>query len=418
MIITRKIKIIVCEDDAALRRQYYQKLYANRNAAVKVANMAVSHLFALDNTLPYLSEECRDTVKFIGVKGNAATRQNAPYVVASKAFKGQVDMGMVSCVLQNVQKMYQDDRKRGMWERSLRSYKSNMPIPYKPDRFLNFRSQKYVNNEGKEVSGVFFTLTGVPFQMAFGRDKSGNRLIVRRLLSQALFDSTGGREGEATGYRFCTSSIAFEKKFDPKTEKQQSVIYLYLCVDIPQQKNPLDPNKTVYSYLGFHHPIMCLLDDIPYPDSEDDRRWFHIGDSHDFLHRRVQIQEALRRLQKGCKYNRGGRGRKHKMQAIETFKKKEKNYITEMLHNYTRELVNLAVSHGCGTICLVNQKAREVAAKLDDQNDKHFMLRNWSYYSLKNLLSYKCKLAGIKVKEVGKAEEESAEDYEDGAVSE
>ena len=175
MVITRKIEIFVCEDDKDLRKEYYQKLYDSRNVAVKVANMAVSHLFALDNTMPYLTDEAKDIVQFIGVKGNSATRQNAPYVVASEIFKGKADMGMVSCVLQNVQKMYKDDCKKGMWERSLRSYKENIPIPYKADRYLNLRFGEYTNKEGKKLDGCFFTLTGIPFQMRFGRDNSNNR---------------------------------------------------------------------------------------------------------------------------------------------------------------------------------------------------------------------------------------------------
>lgn len=49
MIITRKIQVFVCEDDKNLRKEYYEKLYNNRNVAVKVANMAVNHEFALDH---------------------------------------------------------------------------------------------------------------------------------------------------------------------------------------------------------------------------------------------------------------------------------------------------------------------------------------------------------------------------------
>ena len=154
MVITRKIEVFVCEDDKDLRRAYYDKLYANRDIAVKVANMAMSHLFALDNTMPYLSDEDRERITFLGVKGNKATKQNAPYVAASEAFKGQADMGMISCVLQNAQKMYQDDRKKGMWNRSLRSYKGNMPVPFKADRFVNLRFAEYVNGEGKSAKGV------------------------------------------------------------------------------------------------------------------------------------------------------------------------------------------------------------------------------------------------------------------------
>ena len=404
MVITRKIEIFVCEDDKDLRKEYYQKLYDNRDVAVKVANMAVSHLFALDNTMPYLSAESKEAIEFIGVKGNKVTRQNAPYVVASEAFKGKADMGMVSCVLQNVQKMYQDDRKKDMWEKSLRSYKANMPVPFKADRFLNLRFAKYQNGEGVEHEGCFFTLMGVPFQMRFGRDRSGNKIIVKRILEQRAFDASNGKEGVASGYKMCTSSIAFEKKFDPKTDKKQQKIFLYLCVDIPKKEVTADPKKGVFCYLGVACPIQCLIDAQCDDLSSKDVKWFTIGNAEEFLYRRRQIQEAIRRCQINSKYNTGGKGRKRKLQALNRFEEKEKNYVDTKLHLYSRMLVDLAVSHGCGTIYLVNQKPREEEAKTDNQEGEPFLLRNWSYYGLKQKISYKCKMCGIELKELGKSD--------------
>ena len=60
-------------------------------------------------------------------------------------------------------------------------------------------------------------------------------------------------------------------------------------------------------------------------------------------------------------------------------------------------LVDLAIKHKCGTIALLNQKGREDKAKEDNLNGEPFVLRNWSYYGLKEKISYKAKMAGIKV---------------------
>lgn len=404
MVITRKIEVFVCESDKELQKTYYQKLYDNRNIAVKVANMAASHLFALDNTMPYLSEKDQETIEFLGVKGQAATRKNAPYVAASNLFKGQADMGMVSSVLQNVQKMYQDDRKKGMWERSLRSYKFNMPVPFKADRFLNLRFAEYVNGDGDTRTGCFFTLMGVPFQMRFGRDRSGNRLIVERILQQQLFDSTSGTEGEATGYKMCTSSIAFEKKTDPETEKKKQKIFLYLCVSIPEKKVDLIKNKTMFCYLGLLYPIQYLYENKADSIFDSGVQFGTIGSAEEFIYRRTQIQAALRRCQKDSRWSLGGKGRKRKLQALERYKKKEKDYITTRLHAYTRKLIDLAVSNRCDTIHLVNQKPREDQAKKDNEKGKPYVLRNWSYYGLKTMIGYKAKMYGIKV--ISKEEKE------------
>ena len=386
MVITRKIEVFVCESDKELRRSYYEKLYDNRDIAVKVANMAASHLFALDNTMPYLTPESKETIEFVGCKGNKGTRQNAPYVAASEAFKGKADMGMVSCVLQNVQKMYQDDRKKGMWNKSLRSYKSNMPVPYKADRFLNLRFAEYENGEGEKRKGCFFTLIGVPFQMRFGRDRSNNQLVVERVIS-----------GE---YKMCTSSLKFDG----------SKIFLLLCVDMPKQEAKVDPKKTLYAYLGVMNPIICTCDVRAKQEYDSGYKCYEIGTKEEFNYRRRQIQEAVRRCQINNRYSVGGKGRKKKFQAIERWNDKENNYVDTKLHTYSRMLVDLAVKHGCGTIVLLNQKKREDKAKEDNQNGEPFVLRNWSYYGLKEKISYKAKMVGIKV--VQDKEEKASNDDE------
>lgn len=371
MIITRKIEIFVSESDKDLKKSYYQKLYDNRNIAVKVANMCASHLFALDNTMPYLSDEDKDKVAFLGVKGIPATRQNAPYVAASRAFKGMADMGMVSCVIQNVQKMYQDDRKNGgFWDKSLRSYKANMPVPFKPDRFLNLRFSDYAAGDGTVKQGCFFTLMGIPFQMRFGRDRSGNRSIVERVISKE--------------YKMATSSIQI----------QGGKTFLLLCVDIPKKDNTPVKGKKLYAFLGVLNPICCFVSDNPDNDLSK-MKIYEIGTSEEFNYRRRQIQEAVRRLQAESKYSKGGKGRKRKTQAIGRFHEKEKHYIDTRLHTYSRMLVDYAVANRCAEIVLLNQSHREEEAKEGNKNGEPFVLRNWSYFGLKTKIEYKAKLNDI-----------------------
>ena len=373
MVITRKIEVFICEDDKDQRKSYYDKLYANRDIAVKVANMAMSHLFALDNTMPYLSDEDKEKITFLGVKGNKATKQNAPYVAASQLFKGQADMGMVSCVLQNAQKMYQDDRKKGMWNKSLRSYKSNMPVPFKADRFINLRFAEYEDKDGKKREGCFFTLMGIPFQCRFGRDRSGNRLIVERVIS-----------GE---YKMCTSSIQVDGR----------KVFLMLCVDIPQKEVKLKEDKTLYAFLGVMNPIVCTCDVRAAKEYDSGMKTFEIGTAEEFNYRRRQIQEAVRRCQINNRYSVGGKGRKKKCQAIDRWHDKENNYVDTKLHTYSRLLVDLAVKHSCGKIVLMNQTHREDDAKSENAEGDNFVLRNWTYYGLKEKIAYKCKMYGIKM---------------------
>lgn len=375
MIITRKIEIFICEDDKDLRKQYYDKLYQNRDIAVKVANMAMSHLFALDNTMPYLSDEDKETITFLGVKGNKATKQNAPYVAASQAFKGQADMSMLSCVLQEVQKMYQDDRKKGMWNKSLRSYKSNMPMPIKASAYRNLRFAEYTNGNGETRKGCFFTALGIPFQMKFGRDRSNNQVVVERCIS-----------GE---YKMCTSSIVVDKK----------KLFLLLCVDMPQQEHKLIAGKRLFAFLGVMNPIICAVAVKAKQEYDSGMKSFEIGTAEEFHYRRRQIQEAVKRCQINNRYSAGGKGRKKKTQAIERWHDKEKNYVDTKLHTYSRMLIDLAIKHSCSEIVLMRETHREEEAKEENKNSEPLVLRNWSYYGLKEKIAYKAKMNGITIKE-------------------
>lgn len=380
MVITRRIEVFICEDDKDLRKSYHEKLYDNNRAAVATANMAMSHLYMLDNTTPYLSEEDRERITYLGVKGDTATKNNVPYVKASEMFKGKADMGMLSCVCQEVRKVYQDDRKKGMWCRSLRSFKSNMPMPFKPERFCDLRFAEYQDSEGKVHSGCFFNLIGIPFQCKFGKDRSNNRVIIERIIN-----------GE---YKMCTSSVQCDGK----------KLYLLLCVDIPVRQHKLIEGKQMCAFLGVMTSIRCTTDVNCnlYGESTSRSMVWEIGTKEEFNYRRRQIQEAVRRCQKENTYTTGGKGRKKKCQAIDRYHKKELNYVDTKLHTYSRRLVDLAIKHKCSEIVLMSQKKREELAKADNAkadkgNFEELVLRNWSYYGLKEKIAYKCKMAGIKL---------------------
>ena len=359
MVITRKISIYILGDKEEKQR-VYDKLYKHIDAGYRIANMTASHLFMLDNTTPYLSEEDRENLTYLGCKGQVATKTNAPYVVASEQYKGEVNTSMICCLQQEVRKNYQADRKNGMFNRSLRSYKSNMPIPFKAIQYKLYKSIR-VTDDGKEREDINFTLLGITFAMNFGRDRSNNRVIVERVM-----DGT---------YKMCTSSI----------QKDGNKLYLYLCVDIPKQEVKLTEDKRLYATLGVMNPIICSTTDTL-------AKVWEIGTKEEFYHRRKQIQEAIRRCQIANRYAVGGKGRKRKCQALDRYHDKEKNYVDTKLHTYSRMLIDIAIKHKCSELVLMKQTEREEASK-DDQ----LVLRNWSYYGLKEKIKYKADMAGIKL---------------------
>ena len=117
-----------------------------------------------------------------------------------------------------------------------------------------------------------------------------------------------------------------------------------------------------------------------------------IGSKEEFLHRRLAIQAAIQRVKKAVPYNRGGHGRKRKMKSLEDYQHLEKRYVEQKLHVYSRMLIDFCVKHQAATLLLVNQQEKEEIAK-DDQ----FLLFFWSYYSLKEKITYKAAKAGIQL---------------------
>ena len=62
------------------------------------------------------------------------------------------------------------------------------------------------------------------------------------------------------------------------------------------------------------------------------------------------------------------------------------------LHVYSRKLIDLCVKYHAATLILVNQELKEEIAKEDP-----FLLQNWSYYNLKEKITYKAERAGIQL---------------------
>lgn len=398
MVITRKIEIYVCESDKELKKEFIKTVFGWRDAVRQAANLIVSHKFVQQNVrdFMYLQEDVRERflivdkqgkakVKFnvsdILEKGPGMSEQNVTYRLISSILKGKVPADIYSCLNQAVAKTFKEtvtDVNKG--EAALRSYKNNIPIPF---------SAKSISNIHKADDGhYYFTLFGVPFACMLGRDRSNNESIIKRCIS-----------GE---YKLCSSSIAFQKVVCRDTGKKKNKLFLYLCIDIPKKELELNSKKSMYCYLGLAHPIEYNYEVQAKNIYDSGVKWSNIGTAEEFLYRRVQIQAAMKRCQQNCRYTSGGKGRKRKLQALNRFEEKEKNYVQTKLHTYSRILVDRAIKNHCGTIVLVNQEPREEEAKVDNQNGEPFVLRNWSYYGLKKMISYKAKMVGIEVITVGK----------------
>lgn len=356
MIITRKIEIYVNEPDKEIKAGFYDELHKWRFTCLKAANILSSHYFTQDNikNMVYLDEEIKVKLadKSKDPEGILSTSyQNTGYQLMSHLFKGKIPMDILSNLNQAIQKTYKEEKSEYYTgERSLRSYRNNIGIPF---------SKTNVTFE-KRDRNFYFSLYKIPFSTRLGRDASANEFIVDRIIDDK--------------YKMSNSTIYWNK--------QKNKWFLLLCVDIPNTRLQSKKGVTVKADLNLLVPIIATCG----------KKTNEIGTKEEFLYQRVQIQNKLNNLQKSLRFANGGNGRKSKLQAIERFNLKEKNYITTKLHSYSRTLVNFAISMRAESIELINQDLKEDLAK-----EIKPVLRNWSYYGLKQMIEYKAKQVGINV---------------------
>ena len=103
------------------------------------------------------------------------------------------------------------------------------------------------------------------------------------------------------------------------------------------------------------------------------------------------MQNRRRSLQKSCKYAIGGKGRKHKLKALDRFKSYESNYVKTLDHNYSKSIVDFAIKNNAGVIKM------ELLEGMGEDRKSNLVLKNWTYYQLQTMVEYKAKRVGIEV---------------------
>lgn len=177
-------------------------------------------------------------------------------------------------------------------------------------------------------------------------------------------------------YEYCGSSIQFNKTGEK--------IVLNLSIKIPKKECQLDENVVVGVDLGLKIPAVCALNKNPYA------REF-IGSVDDYLRIRTQIQNQVKRLQSNLSYTKGGHGRKKKLKALERLKKRERNFVKNYNHIVSSRVIKFALKH--------NAKYINIECLKGYKTDKK-VLRNWSYYELQTMITYKANKYGIIVRKV------------------
>jgi len=362
VIITRKIRLLidVPSDNKEELSKYYRRLYDWQKIAFKAANIITSHLFIQEqaNQLLYFQDDVKR--KLVNKEKDDCgilntSRQNSIYRLIAKKFKTQIPSSIISCLVQKIYLTFCKERSKYFnGERSLSSYKSNLPVPFDSKAIYNL---SYCN-ELKQFKFILFKDPQyvVPFKTYLGKDLSGNKIIIKRCIS-----------GD---YKLCSSSYIIDN----------NKIYLLLSVKIPTSVPVLEPKTKVKAALSCYAPIIAIIGKKKIP----------FGNQEVFLDKRKAIQCGLHRRKKAMKYNTGGRGIEHKTSGIFEFRKKEKRFVENYMHYLSKVLVDFCVKRKAGTLELINLKQN-----IDEANKDAYIFRNWSYGSLREKIEYKCKQNGI-----------------------
>ena len=277
---------------------------------------------------------------------------------------------ILDCLKQGVYATFNSDArdvKRG--ERAIRNYKKGMPIPFAWSDSLR------IEPEGNEFYLRWYS--GLRFHFNFGKDRSGNRLIVQRCLK---LDKE--YDGE---YKLCNSSIQMVKRDgSPK-------FFLLMVVNIPQEYVELNKHIVVGVDLGINVPAYVATNITPERKA--------IGDREHFLNTRMAFQRRYKSLQR-LKTTAGGKGRTKKLEPLERLRQAEHNWVHTQNHLFSREVVNFALQTHAATIHLEDLSGFGKDSDGNADERKEFVLRNWSYYELQNMITYKAAKYGIRVEKI------------------
>ncbi|SDF81413.1 hypothetical protein SAMN05216464_1353 [Mucilaginibacter pineti] len=354
IILTRKIQLLLNSDDAAFRKDCFTKLYDWQWICFRAANYIFTHHYVQEQIKEfiYITDEVK--VKLADIKKDedgilTTSKANTTYQLLSKYFKGEIPMDFISCLNHTLVSNYNNERV-AYWkgEKSLRNYKRDIPLPFSAKQLKFIPMEK-----GREYQ---LTLFQIPFRTYLGKDRTDKSVLLKRAIAGNL--------------KISSCALKLDK----------GKIFLLASFQMDKEANQLDSSVIAEASLSLEFPITLKIG----------RSDYRIGSKEEFLHRRIALQNARRRLQIGSTFNRSGQGRKRKLKSVEAYKDHEKKYVDYKLHVYSRRLIDLCVKHQAATLLLINQEQKEEVAKEDE-----FLLRNWSYYGLKEKIEYKANKAGI-----------------------
>jgi len=355
--LTKKIQLLIDLPTPEERKEAMDRLHLWQNRAYRAANLIVSHLYVQEmlQEFLYLSEGLRykiadEKMEELGMLNRSRT--NTTYRLVSDRFKGEMPTNILSNLNQRLLATFKKQRPE-YWngERSLPNFRRDMPFPFCKEGIggLHYSADK---------KAFCFRLFKLPLRTYLGRGAEDKHQLLQKVI-----------DGEA---KLCTSQI----------QLREGKIFWLAVFEAQQEKQDLMPHIVAQASLSLEHPITVRTASAK----------LTIGNREEFLHRRLAIQAASRRVQKGAAYAHSGKGTKRKLKGTDKFKGAEHRYVNHKLHLYSKRLIDFCIEQRAGTLILQDQQLKTDIAKEDE-----FLLRNWSYQNLLEKIAYKAQKAGIEL---------------------
>jgi IS605 OrfB family transposase len=350
IISNRKISIYIDESDFDLKKDYYTTLndwfYHARRYANDVANIlqCATVMNNINKTIEGdLSVKLHEYIE--------TSSQNLNYKLLSQKYKPLLPSIFRASIGNNIYKTYSKNIGEILkGNKTVSTYNVGFPLYFNKNKSFKF--------ESSDKNNFTFNLLGIPFKTKLGRDRSNNEEIINRIIS-----------GE---YKMSDSSL----------KKDGKDLYLLLTFSLPKKQKSLDKDMVVGVDLGINTPAYVSV-------NGNSKSKMSIGSREGFLNQRLSIQTQRRSLQSSLQYTKGGKGRNKKLNKLESIKDRERNFVKNTNHKYSRDIINFALQNGCGTINIENIKG------IGREDKNSFILRNWSYHELQSMITYKADREGI-----------------------
>lgn len=357
MIIARKLKLTILDEDKEKRKEQYKFIRDSQYAQYQGLNTCMGYLMS-----EYF--RCNREIKSCEFKETQKNITNSSPIFEGIEFGKGIDSK--SLITQKVKSDFKIALKNGLasGERSCTNYKRTFPLMTR-GRDLKFRYESETSNEI-----IVNWVNKIRFKVILGKRVNKNIAELKYTLNKIINNE----------YKVKSSSLYFDINNN---------LMINLVIDIPNRNNEYKPekNRTLGVDLGIRYPAYVCLNDNIYVKQT-------IGDINDSLKVKKQLQERRYQLQKALALTNGGKGRKKKLQRLYKLDHDERNFVRTYNHAISKKIVQFARKNKCEYISLED---------LSDEGFPNSILENWAYYELQKFIEYKAEREGIKVKYVNPA---------------